>query len=430
VDARDVETALAITPRFYPAALDFGRWPEVLQDLAAVFAARAAQVNLIDTNGPELVAASQFGAPDALFAAYMALDDHMAADPRLAKSLELPNRPFSERQVMPLAAWHGSRMYREVFAPFGFDSVLGTYVVVEEDDVSAVIGVMRGAGDPDFTDDDVARFHLYLPHFREAVRCAVRVHRAETRADALAELFDRMRVATVVTDRFGAVQYRNAAARALIAEADGIAAPHDRIVAAEPAATRALHEAIFRTAVGTQDAAARALVRLPRRGRATDLLVSVARIEAGGPAHRLRAALFVLDPEARYEGDAEALQRLFGLTQAEAAVMVAIGAGRTPRETAAALGRSYETVRTHLKAIYSRPAPARRPIWPAWSRPWPAPIAAAAREAETISGQSPRRRPRDAGAGKPVPPRHGECDARRRGREHARSDRTPRIKSR
>jgi DNA-binding CsgD family transcriptional regulator/PAS domain-containing protein len=353
VDQTDFETALAITPRFYPAALDFDLWPGVLKDLAAVFDARLAQVNLLDLRTREIVASTHYGVPDGLLAAYLAIENHLEADPRFVKSMQLPNRPFFERQVMPPATWHASRIYREVFAPFGVDSTLATYVVVEEDDVSATIGLVRGATDSDFTDDDVARFHLYLPHFREAVRCAVRVHRAEARADTLAELFDSMRVAAVVTDRFGAVQYRNAAAAALLAEGDGIACAHDRVVAAEPAATRALHEAIFRAAVGTDDAG-RTLVLLPRRDRTSDLLVSVARIAAGGPAHQLHAAVFVLDPEQRYEGDAEALQRLFGLTRAEAAVMVAIGAGSTAREAAAALGRSYETVRTQLKTIYSK----------------------------------------------------------------------------
>ena len=95
MDQRDIETALAITPRFYPAALDFDLWPGVLNDLNAAFAARIAQVNLIDMRVPEIAASAQYGAPDGLFSAYLAIEDHFAADPRFVKSLEMPNRPSS-----------------------------------------------------------------------------------------------------------------------------------------------------------------------------------------------------------------------------------------------------------------------------------------------------------------------------------------------
>ena len=306
---------------------------------------------------PEIIATAQYGCSERMFAAYLAVEDHAEADPRFVKSLQMPNRPFCERQVMPRATWHASRMFREVMQPFGLDSALGTYVLVEDDGVSAAIGLVRGLGDPDFTDDDVARFHLYLPHFREAIRGSARVHRAEAGGDTLAELFDGMRVATAVTDRFGTVPPPSTPPPAR-------SSPRGRRPDLRPRAGgggrawRQPHAARRDLPDGGGLGGGRSPVWLPRRGRPSDLLVSIARTGAAGgddrPAHRLLAVLFVLDPEQRYEGDAEALQRLFGLTQAEAAVMVSVGAGHTPRETAATLGRSYETVRSHLKSLYGK----------------------------------------------------------------------------
>ena len=43
-----------------------------------------------------------------------------------------------------------------------------------------------------------------------------------------------------------------------------------------------------------------------------------------------------------------------GLTPAQAAIAVLLAEGRTPRQIAAATGRRYSTVRTHLKHIYAR----------------------------------------------------------------------------
>ncbi|MBP7001098.1 hypothetical protein [Amaricoccus sp.] len=358
MEAADLETALAITPRFYPAALDFDLWPDILKDLNVVFGARASNLNLGHITRNELIASAQHGVDDGVMARFLGIENHLEADPRLQKTLHLPNRPLFERQVISEAEWHASRMYREVMLPAGLDSTLATHMVVEEEGVSALVGFIRGVGDPPFVDADIQRFHLYLPHFREAMRCAARMHRAEAGRGALAELFDWMRVATVVTDRLGAVKHLNAAARELIAEGDGLVRAQDRLVAVDRNADRELRDAILRAIAASGPDPARTLVRIPRRRHATDLLVSVARVRAGSGSRasmpRLLAALFVLDPERRYEGDAEALQRLFGLTRAEAAVMVAIGSGQRPREAGAALGRSYETVRSQLKAVYAK----------------------------------------------------------------------------
>ncbi len=62
---------------------------------------------------------------------------------------------------------------------------------------------------------------------------------------------------------------------------------------------------------------------------------------------------------ARLDGSANtsevlALQREFSLTRAEAKVAVQIGQGRSPKECAASLGSSYETVRTHLRRVYAK----------------------------------------------------------------------------
>lgn len=352
VEARDVETALRITPRFYPAALGFDLWPEILKDLCEVFDARASNLNVGHIRRNELLATAQYGVPQDLLARWLRIEDHLTADPRLRQSLHLPNRPLIERQLISEAEWHASQMYREVFEPFGFDSTLAAQVVIDDEGVTAVFGFIRGLGDAEFTDDDVARFHLYLPHFREAMRCAARVHCADARSDALASVFEGLRAAAIVTDRFGSVRYANNAARAFFAEGDGVTLIRGHIGAADRGARAALREAILRAVLS---GGRRELVRLPRRERSA-LLASVARAGTTRdlPALRLMATVFVLDPEARYEGDVEALQRLFGLTRAEAEVMAAIAEGRTPREAAAAFGRAYETVRVQLKAVYGK----------------------------------------------------------------------------
>jgi DNA-binding CsgD family transcriptional regulator len=75
----------------------------------------------------------------------------------------------------------------------------------------------------------------------------------------------------------------------------------------------------------------------------------------------MQAILFVLDLERRHEGDAEMLQRLFGLTAAEATVMAMVAEGARPAEVASRLGRSLATVRSHLKAVFAKSGTASQP---------------------------------------------------------------------
>ena len=52
--------------------------------------------------------------------------------------------------------------------------------------------------------------------------------------------------------------------------------------------------------------------------------------------------------------DPDRVAALLGLSPAEAAIAVALVEGRTVREIAAATGREYATVRTHLKRVFAK----------------------------------------------------------------------------
>jgi DNA-binding CsgD family transcriptional regulator len=357
MDARDIETALKITPRFYRAALDPGAWPDVLAELAAVFAAPVGQVFLMDQRSGSVIAESTSGIPPEKLRAWLAVDNLFEADPRAKWGLSRPNMPAHERMMMSEDEWHASPFFREVMEPNGYDSAAATYTILEDDGLVACLGVVREIGEPAFDQRDVDRFQLYLPHFREAARVAGHLRRIESRRSGLEALFGVIRVATVVTDRFGRLEYRNGAAQALLAEADGVVLRRGRLATADRTAAEALRAAIFETVAPARSGGAERQVVIPRAGRHA-LLASVAALPAddaptafGAP---MQAVVFLLDPERPHEGDTEVLQRLFGLTAAEAAVMKEIAAGARPAEIAEASARSLETVRTHLKAVYDK----------------------------------------------------------------------------
>lgn len=355
--AEDLRVAHDLSPHFYRAALEPAVWPEVLGRFAAAMRAPIAQFTLADIALQSMLFTAQHGVTPAMLAKWLSIRDHRATDVRLMRALDYPNRPVTERDLLAPDVWRASVMYREYIRPFGLGPSLTVNVMLEDEGVSGFLGVIRRASDPDYDAADLERFHLCVPHLRQAVRVAARLHRSDARARSFAAMFDRLRIAVVVTDRFGAVDFLNAPAREIVAQADGLFIAGGRLAATDVAARSALAEAILAAIVGGAPDA-RDLVALPRRRSANPLLVSVARADPDGedaPVGRhLFASLFVCDPDRRYEGDAEALQRVYGLTDMEARVLVAVGLGASPREIAAELGNSYETVRTHLKSLFAK----------------------------------------------------------------------------
>jgi DNA-binding CsgD family transcriptional regulator len=66
------------------------------------------------------------------------------------------------------------------------------------------------------------------------------------------------------------------------------------------------------------------------------------------------AVLFIGDPERPVEVDPRNLIRLYGLSRAEARVAVLLAKGLRLEQSAQQLGLTYETVRKHLKQIFSK----------------------------------------------------------------------------
>jgi DNA-binding CsgD family transcriptional regulator len=64
--------------------------------------------------------------------------------------------------------------------------------------------------------------------------------------------------------------------------------------------------------------------------------------------------LFISDPDDTHEPNRTLLQTTFGLTEAEARVAGALTAGRSVEEISAEFEITPDTVRTHLKRIFTK----------------------------------------------------------------------------
>jgi DNA-binding CsgD family transcriptional regulator len=202
-----------------------------------------------------------------------------------------------------------------------------------------------------------ARLALVTPHMARAVAIRRALERTKLEVFAFAEVLDRLAVAILLVDQSGRVVQANRSAReylqtsAVLRTAQGILRMHDA------KATAALDEAI---ASATDRAAPGAEVTIPLLSSSGERyfanvlpLNSGARSEIGDHFHAV-AAIFVRRVGLDLPLDPMPVARSYGLTPRELTVMITVvESGRVP-ETAAVLGLSENTVRTHLQSIYRK----------------------------------------------------------------------------
>jgi DNA-binding CsgD family transcriptional regulator len=70
--------------------------------------------------------------------------------------------------------------------------------------------------------------------------------------------------------------------------------------------------------------------------------------------HYATGLLILHDLDGRPQPEVAVLREAFGLTPAEGLVAQALAGGRKPRQVAAELKLSHETVRVHLKTIFAK----------------------------------------------------------------------------
>jgi DNA-binding CsgD family transcriptional regulator/PAS domain-containing protein len=204
----------------------------------------------------------------------------------------------------------------------------------------------------DAPEETLRRFTRLAPHFCQALDLANALQASRAAERSLAAALEAAPHAVMLLDAGGRLRHANAAGQALLQLGDGLRLLPEpggtgRLSTRLPAEARRLHQLIGR-AMGAGHCG-RMRISRPSGEPGWPLLVTplpAARGEAGRPVVALLAGGPDTPPEAA------ALRAAFGLTQAEARVLRCIAAGAGVPGTAAALGLSPETVRSHLARCF------------------------------------------------------------------------------
>jgi DNA-binding CsgD family transcriptional regulator len=255
------------------------------------------------------------------------------------------------RDFVPPERRRPGQDYEDWLVQTSSDEVLGLDLC-ESEGLELRLRLTRAAGRPRFTGDDAQRLQQIVPHLRVALRLFDRLEADRTERQIYAEAVSKMAVGLVILDRHGKVIRLNARAETILGEADGVALREGGLWLADPAQNRA-----FRDFAARGPKADTMTFRVPRPSGEGAVVLVVAGAQAadyvvasGGPA----TVVFLNDPVQTPEISAEALGSLLGLTPAEAAVAASLATGLTLSEVAERHGISPNTVRAHLRSVFTK----------------------------------------------------------------------------
>jgi DNA-binding CsgD family transcriptional regulator len=224
---------------------------------------------------------------------------------------------------------------------------VGRLVAMTHDDI--ILSVHRRIHDSCFEDRVVDVCSRLRPHVQRAYQLHNRLHEARQRYAMLEEALDADPIAQFLVDGSGRILHMNTAAGLLIIRRDCITTVQGRLVAISPSKAPALASMIS-AAARTSARRGDALSIAKENGRPYQILVVPLGDMRGG-----QVLVTINDPDAETPPDLGAiLQKLYGLTPAEARVCLALMEDMTPAEIAEQNNVSRTTVVSQLRSVFSK----------------------------------------------------------------------------
>ena len=351
--------------QLYEAASNSASWPAFLRQSSAYFGAFGAHLIHLDKINPELSTSYVVGFE------HHSLETQRAAmrkqmelekdDPRFLYARDFPNKPFRCTDVMPIETFRATRIYRELLQPNGIEYSLMVHYSDTSEDFTG-LGFFRGAEAGPYDGQHCHDLGELIPHLRRTLNIQRRLFELDHRLDASYQILENLPSGLAIVDELGRTEFLNAAARRIIADKDGLDVRRGELHV-HPQYQAAFIETIRQTIARGHHGA----IALPRPSGKAALQCVVTRLAMGRSEvpdnliARPRAAVYLVDPNQPLETPEQLLQRIFGLTHAEARVLERLVYGRTPEQTADDNGVELTTVRSQLKSIFAKTNTTRQP---------------------------------------------------------------------
>ncbi len=286
-------------------------------------------------------------------------------DPHLNRQHQAPEgRASLGRDLVPLEELQASDYYNEFGRHFGLFQMLGSVMIRNQEAVSA-LGLFRSEQDALYSDREARILDIFLPHVRRSLNLYGRLQVQNGKTQVLQSSIDTLSSAIILVNDTGKVIFLNAAANRLIKRRPELAVRRGKLHAKSHADTVQL-EHLTRRATGSDG-------QRPIGGA-----VAVQRADGGPPLQIIAApvspdnrtmltssvgavALVVIhDPNEQAYIPQEMIRTMFGLTPAEAELLLALSHGQTPKQYSDEHHVTVNTARTHLKSLFAKTQTAKQ----------------------------------------------------------------------
>jgi DNA-binding CsgD family transcriptional regulator len=223
----------------------------------------------------------------------------------------------------------------------------------------------RGVNAQPFEEEHRERLRLLVPHISRSLGVMFKLRDAEFRIAASLQALDRIRQGILLLDEKGGICFANSTAEHIFRQEDGLklsgaTTAHRTLDTDDPLARAALDRALQSgVSLPETDATHFAQTVLIRRpSGSTSYAVQVSYLPETNPyrlgAQTPRAIVFIKDGTFISQPEPDLLQRVYGLTPAEARAALALCDGGSLDTVAAQLNVKLNTLKTHLKSIYTK----------------------------------------------------------------------------
>ena len=257
---------------------------------------------------------------------------------------------FSEPELKTL------RMVNEGLARFGGQD--GLVLRLDGPGGSHIVwGIAPFAGADGWSSSQIGMIRRVVPHIRQYVRVRSALVDAESLGSSIIALLGAARTGVIQLDPRGRVVAANDRASDVLREACWLCGPGGALRAATTEDDATLQNLLARALPRSGGRGANGWMTVRRPGMRSRLVLHVAPVadrEADRRSRQVAAVVLVVDPLAQARIDPGMVEAVLGLSPAETEVAVLLAEGRTARQIAAATGRGYNTVRTHLAHIFAK----------------------------------------------------------------------------
>lgn len=340
-----------VIERIYSAAGGLKPWDDALAQLSNFCGAQASYIDVLSERERSISLVGAFGHASPLIERYHTYG-HLI-DPTTSQILANEGQAisFSDLSSRDLG---GPAFHREFIAPRGTDQVLA--IGLRSEIGTLLVKLSRNSSGVPFTHDSAERLSSMAHHLRQAVIIDRSLRRRAETDSFAATIVNRLRAAVVRLDERMNVLFANQAAYRLAADSDVIAIVDGRLRFVGSGSTETLGAVLRKAAASERDGCETAILTSGqgRRIRVWGWAAKPGRI--GG----VEIGLVMLPDDYDAEVLDVMLRENYGLTQSEVRTAVSLLSNTGLAAVAADTGVSVETVRFHMKRIFSKTGTCRQ----------------------------------------------------------------------